>query len=936
MESRTFLEALLPPDGHIVLGVLPTQSRADGKKPKLFHKFHTSIDSLMADAQAEQSKGRDVYVTPATFKTPGNRHASNAQQIKSLFLDLDVGEGGNKYADKKAAVAALTQFLKDSGLPKPTLVDSGGGVHVYWVLDEPAPITQWFPVAVRLKKLCKHFEFAIDPTVTADAARVMRLVGSKNLKREGKPVVVRTQGETVSLQAITEIIDGHLPKTSWLEVAKSEWMKTSNLASHTEVDPNRISLFRIIGTQALKGEGCHQLRTCIENQDTVSEPMWRAGLSIAWACDDGSDYIHKMSRNHPDYDFDTTVAKAMATKGPYKCETFDDLNPGPCKGCKHWGKITSPIQLGSTLRSAPALQGGYKPEQEPSQAPATGEVEKLTDEVPMVIPEYPEPYFRPNTGGLAVRIDPGDGTAPWANIITDTDFWVHGLVRESTGTVKIWFKTYHKVQGQSDFLIPHCTNQGGELFKYLEDYGLIFDKASEREIRTYVYKAIRKLNQTAPAMQAVNQFGWDANFSYFVIGERKYTTDGKVQYTPPSEYTQPLIGMYTPKGTLTQWKKAAGKYCSTHPSIMPYLTAILAGFASPLFTFTGKDGLLVALSHRDSGSGKTLAQMVGLSIFGQPKLGLLTVKDTPKSKIERMGVVSNMPVAFEEMTKMSVEALQVMTYGITEGRSGNQARQYGGGEKVSDRTWSLIATGSSNESIRNKLSSNGEGAFPEANLMRVLELESPKHFLFGATEGVEIERIIQNNYGVAGHVFLQKLLPNIDEVRADIQRIYDEVSAAPGITPRERFYTAGYTAMLYAATLVRQYGILDVPVEAWAQWMMQQITKNIDTIETMAADRGTVLGEFLRTYAAHMMRVTKSADSGKYVVVEADRVRSPVMIRYEEDRGVMCIPAKEFKKFCVDRGDDYAGVLEEYRKAGVLKESGSQPRRLLKIGRAHV
>jgi hypothetical protein len=55
---------------------------------------------------------------------------------------------------------------------------------VYWPLTEPVNVVDWKPVAEDLKRLCKQEGLRIDMTVTADAARVLRIPGTMNFKKK--------------------------------------------------------------------------------------------------------------------------------------------------------------------------------------------------------------------------------------------------------------------------------------------------------------------------------------------------------------------------------------------------------------------------------------------------------------------------------------------------------------------------------------------------------------------------------------------------------------------------------------------------------------------------------------------------------------------------------------------------------------------------------
>lgn len=916
MESRSFLEALLPSDGFYVLGALalPTE---ENKKPALHNKFYQDIESLLRAAQSEQDRGRDVYITPASFSTNKNRQASNAQYVKSFFLDLDVGPEHNKYPSKKDAVEALYKFIESTGLPAPTLVDSGGGVHVYWLLNDELPVKQWYPLAVRLKKLCAQYEFKIDPTVTADAARIMRLVGFKNLKRGGKQCVVRGEAAPVDVEDISSVLDEHMPAATWLEQAQNEWMRSSNLAKVDEVNPDRISKFSKIVRRSVGDSGCAQIARAVVDQAHVAEPVWRAVLSIAWHCEDADKAIHKASCEHPEYDADITVAKAMATKGPYHCETFESLNPGGCEGCPHRGKITSPIVLGAMLKEAPATEQGYEVQEQET-------VEREGEETPTFIPPYPRPFFRPNSGGLAVALDGPDGEILQ---ITDIDFWVQSIIRDPrTGAVSLWMRTWHKVQGYSDFLMPNCINQGSEIVKHLEKNGMIFDKRAETAIRRYLYTAVNRLNNTERALVAVDQMGWSDDYESFIIGENRFIKNKPPAYAPPSEYTGALATMYASKGTLKGWQREVQRYFDD-TKLGSWQTMVLAAFASPLYVFTGKSGLIISFTSSRSGLGKSTAQKAGMAAFGNPKHLMLTIRDTFKSKMERAGVLQNLPIALEETTLMKPEELVALTYAFTEGRSNNQANMHGGGEKISNRTWSMIATSSSNVSLVQAINSGPLKHNPDANLARVFEFGPSGANSIGTLHGLGIEKAVQENYGHAGRVFVQYLVDNAEQVRNEIAELQENLYLRLNAEPKERFMVAGITCLIYAAQILNQIGLLSINVTAYTDFLFAQAKVYVGEVKEVMDGRASCFSEYMRKYSRNMLQIAKNMDKAD-VVRDYDRMTMPIMGRVETDEGQVLIPLAEFRRFCSEMGTDFEDEVRSMQELGILLEKGANVRLL--------
>jgi len=150
------------------------------------------IDTKCIDQQDALNKisiamnnGMNIYHSIAAFDAGSNsREAENARKMCSFYIDVDSGDDPKKYYKTvKECEAAITEFLQSTKMPKPSImVFSGNGYHCYWVLNQTASITEWLPVAKNLKELCLKKNFFIDKAPTADAARVLRTVGTKNYK----------------------------------------------------------------------------------------------------------------------------------------------------------------------------------------------------------------------------------------------------------------------------------------------------------------------------------------------------------------------------------------------------------------------------------------------------------------------------------------------------------------------------------------------------------------------------------------------------------------------------------------------------------------------------------------------------------------------------------------------------------------------------------
>ncbi|MEO8838181.1 MAG: DUF3987 domain-containing protein, partial [Herbaspirillum sp.] len=242
-------------------------------------------------------------------------------------------------------------------------MDSGYGVHAYWPLIIALSAADGKALADKFKVVCNANQLRADPTVTADIARILRIPGTHNYKDPENPKLVKIKGplqkyDTVTIIASIEACykkSGTEPMALNVEPLFSHAQSkipayiqsTATLDQTKSLIGNIPKSFAIILKRNEAGNGCAQLKNIFDNQASIDEPHWRAGLSIARFCEDGASAIHDISNKHPKYTAEATEAKATTIKGPYTCDTFKSNWPDECKGCQFYGKITSPIQLGS-------------------------------------------------------------------------------------------------------------------------------------------------------------------------------------------------------------------------------------------------------------------------------------------------------------------------------------------------------------------------------------------------------------------------------------------------------------------------------------------------------------------------------------------------------------------------------------------------------------
>ena len=134
-------------------------------------------------------------------------------------------------------------------------MDSGNGLHCYWVLTNEISYNEWKPVADFLKQTCVQHGLQADPSVTSDAARILRVPDTFNFKSptNKKEVKVIEQADALEFNELKTLLNFEASSGVYSFVTKVEDDTTERLAKGV------IANFSRIMKLSLKGKGCHQL-----------------------------------------------------------------------------------------------------------------------------------------------------------------------------------------------------------------------------------------------------------------------------------------------------------------------------------------------------------------------------------------------------------------------------------------------------------------------------------------------------------------------------------------------------------------------------------------------------------------------------------------------------------------------------------------------------
>ena len=898
METKRFLDLVLGSEGYYCVW-------ANNPAKQIQQKFYTSVEEVISAAHDLSDHGWNAFYALGTYEKAGSRVADNVMRMKSFFLDLDCGPT-KEFADQETAIAELREFCTQYSLPTPTLINSGRGIHVYWILTDAVARDDWWPVAERLKNLCTASGFKADPSVTSDAARILRVPSTYNYKYD-PPLPVTFYGieapTTVGFEDFSALLGGDpIP-------VPTKYTASTTSAFQDAINENQKGSFKRLLVKTGKGTGCGQIHHIIKNQKTVPHDLWRSGLSIANVCKDGDKAAALMSSEHEDYSLEATLHKMADTGGPHFCSTFELHNPEICAACPNKGKISTPAMLTKEIRAA---------------APEDNTVTDMTKDTPQIyqIPVFPKPYFRGQNGGVYVRGENADGD-PEEVCVYHHDFYVTRRLHDVELGEVIAFALHLPRDGVRDFIVPLSSVTSREEFrKHMSMQGIVTYGKEVDKLMLYTAAWIKELQQTTTASEAHQQFGWvdDEKMDEFVLGDQLITASG-IEYNPPSSKTAGYISKFKPKGSRERNKEILDFYDQDGMELQQF--TVCAGFGTILMPLTGLYSLGVHL-FGETGAGKTTAMYTGTSIWGEPRGLTGTKADTPNSRMNVAEVMHNMLLNTDEMTNILGRQASDYAYQLSEGTQKNRMAGGGNYERVRGKPWHLLAFSSGNVSMYAQMAMvKGD---TKAEMQRLLELRTDEmpQVPVDLRVGAKLFTDIQNNYGHYGPEFVKYVIENRDEIAADYERIKEKLDKKARLTNVNRFWSGGCSAILVGALAAKRAGIINYDIKKLYNWVVGTLTRVKAFVDDSTASVQTLVTEFATEHWGSILKIKSTEklpdiEGVTSMVIPEHNPRGMFVARYETDTNMLYLVPKTFKTWLGEQKIDYISTVD-----GMTKQMGAK------------
>lgn len=154
------------------------------------------------------------------FRRPKKR-GKNSDVSHYVAVWVDVDFHGKDETVGKAFWQSVEDLVK-VGLPPSIIVESGHGLHAYWLFDKPVPVKDARPVCAGIQDAFKISDSISDPS------RVLRMPGTFNLKDPKHPAMCRVIQATYARYPISAFSDYTVVPTKSSEELEDEQVEAKN------------------------------------------------------------------------------------------------------------------------------------------------------------------------------------------------------------------------------------------------------------------------------------------------------------------------------------------------------------------------------------------------------------------------------------------------------------------------------------------------------------------------------------------------------------------------------------------------------------------------------------------------------------------------------------------------------------------------------------
>jgi len=826
----------------------------------------------------ERIGAEDVYMALAEYEAPSEqvsqllddsgfvklhkyKRRDYVQHSHLFYLDIDIREDQpGKWSTAKEASDAIKRAI-DAGLPQPSYaVATGGGIHLYWQVDEPVddPIT-YKRVAGLLRDANKRLRLRADASPGAAITGIARMPGSINSKNGRRCRVISRKGPVYRFDDLVDQLAEVVGFESTEEAPQSHafFDAATDLPDYLGGGANTPVAGHEVITEAYDPAPYRQvIRNCGVMQlfkthpEQCRYPTWFGMMTIAARTTNPcrmAHYLSAFSKNEYDPEaVNDKLKEGKSTDAPMSCSTFAIEHPEVCGQCPHWDGenvrmnplfVTDPeksdglivvsdieMPISPDTSGWPATMYGVKFGTTDTDKRYVGTVEGIT---------LPRGYYWDNEQrALTIKqtIEKEDGTksvayatlAKHAPIPVAYPTEVSANPFDNTRTDKVLALVVNPDEHR-----PQSFYNGSFSSKAVLNVSTVANELAENNAylvsKEHVGLTVhfyRRMLALRGSVEQVQTLGLQRDGSYATLNGR-FMPDGTI-YQPAMSpgLSRAAAQLMRRQGTFEGWRKAITQWLE-HPATTPnHKAVLLASFASAVYSaasdFLDMPAALIN-AVGPTGRGKSQSLVFAHSVWGKPVAGSYTGADTPAYVMNSLTHLSGVFTSIDEISLFDKKALAELPYQVSLGRARRRLAQNASSGEWTDtsqgsQVWTGTVVTTSNVSIAELLLGSNDQDRAAPLLARVIELDFSQTKPMSSERATELDDItteIRRHHGHAGDRLAQVLAMMS---RDAMERMIREASAlartAVGSDGDSRFART-FAAVGYAVIhLLEAHGIL--------------------------------------------------------------------------------------------------------------------------------
>jgi len=774
------------------------------------------------------------------------RSAKEAVDCRMIGVDIDLKSGDIPPFDSKTQALEYVLRTPEIGLPLPTFtIDSGHGIHLWYVLDKVLPRERWVEVSSAMWAALGsvHTGFVTDPSRKRDAAGLLRLPYTTNTKRDKETKQLLPGAETTILEdystgaeidhdQLVEVLArfGDITRTMPPPLPGKVFAPIE-YRSRTETDLTVPSMMPVVAN-------CKVLRHAYEHQDQMGyNEWWPMIASCAWASD-GREVAHAMSLRHPNYDHASVDQKfddfADGDSLPPSCAYLATSIMGDNSACldcachmtgRKWPHqhpaVQDALKIDETLLPVQLAEPTSEESPIRCEAPNTPEpAETLASSpIPSHVTDTGSRFYATEDLRMVMKSKNEDGE-PIILQLADHAVWgerfIWNPIEQRTeigfGTAR-YGRDRKLIRGEVQVPARYISGEWSGMAAPFADSGVALAAVlpkTKNAFREYLIAEQSRVRDEARAVEVAHH-GWQPDGSFAAANH--VFTKGSSRPARLTASAKAHEQRFARRGSADEQKAILKLYGERGSAVSKFVLGLSAG--SPAHGFRERGGTITALVGRTS-LGKTKMCEFAASFWGRPDMLLIRPEATIKSVYEMIGTARNLPSWVDEITYSDKSDLIRMVHQIAAGGGRGALNRNGQARAVEAvPAWASSVVWTSNTSIVQQL--RGISDAERAVALRVLELRvaGATLTLDDPTRLATLDRAYTQNCGHVGAMLAERYANHRDQLEAAHEAVLDDVAKIlpGGASGPYRYWVQALQTFETGAAALHDMGLIAMDAE---------------------------------------------------------------------------------------------------------------------------